>query len=216
MSATPAVSPLKPSMILIALAIPLTAKIVKITETMLKLSNQSNPHILIEFKDVPVIPQPKNPEAMVASSRVLTETFLVISSNKPKIKAGIPAIKIVLRICRFSAASGLWLEKAYPARTPTTSAIPAMRGVGVVWNFCTPMLVSIEKTPCHFFVLTNSRQVNKEASAAINASRRASSRGEKLLKSIGDCVLLCTRMDCGTMQSLFDLIVPRDIDGRKL
>ena len=40
---------------------------------------------------MPVIPHPSTPEAIVASSRTLTETFLVKSSRRPKIKAGIPA-----------------------------------------------------------------------------------------------------------------------------
>jgi len=117
---------------------------------------------------------------MVAKRRILTDTFLVTSSNRPKINAGIPAKRIALRIARFSAAAIPWLDAANPAKTPMAMAMPPMRGVGLVWTFCTPVLESMEKAPCHFFVHTNNRQVTNDARRAITASYRRISVIEKL------------------------------------
>lgn len=131
-SITPAVSPLNPSIILIALATPPTAKAVNNTDIRVNPNNQSMPGIPTWVSAIPVIPQPNIPEAMVASRRARTETRLVRSSSRPKIKAGMPASKIALRMARFSAAAGSWLEAAKPTRTPTAMAMPPMRGVGWV------------------------------------------------------------------------------------
>ncbi|MPN55727.1 hypothetical protein SDC9_203411 [bioreactor metagenome] len=110
--AVPAVRPLKPSMILMALATPPTAKAVNMTEISVKLKSQSIPQISTCVSDVPVIPQPSTPEAMVARRRTLTETFFVMSSMRPKTKAGMPASSMALRIARFSAAAIPWLDTA--------------------------------------------------------------------------------------------------------
>jgi hypothetical protein len=86
--------PLKPSMILMALATPPTVKAVKMTDTTVKPSSQSSPQTLTWVMAWPVMAQASRPEAMVANNRCITPTRLVTSSTKPNTKAGMAAIKM--------------------------------------------------------------------------------------------------------------------------
>lgn len=93
--------------------------------------------------------------------------------------AGIPAMRMAPRIILFSAAAIPWLEAAKPTHTPIAIPIPPILGVGVVCTFCTPLLESMEKLPCHFWVKTSAKQVINDAAKAINASNRSNSKNDK-------------------------------------
>ena len=123
----PAARPLKPSMMLMALATPPTAKAVNATDSTVKPSSQSRPGTLTSVMDWPVMTQPSSPEAMVASSLLEIETRLVRSSARPKPKAGTPAISKGPRMACTDGAA-----KAQATTAPTTTATPPMRGVACV------------------------------------------------------------------------------------
>jgi hypothetical protein len=82
------------------------------------------------------------PLAMVASRRVLPETRLVMSSDKPATKAGTAATSMGSSNSR----TDLGTSRTASA-SPRRMAMPPMRGVGASWNFCTPKVLSSVRCP---------------------------------------------------------------------
>jgi len=123
----PDANPLNPSTILMALAIPATAKAVKITEITGQPSNQSTPNISKRFRLMPLRNQAKMPLAKVAARRINTPTFFVRSSVNPNIKAGILA-KTNGNMRLVSASSNKYSELVMPKYIAT----PPTLGVGLV------------------------------------------------------------------------------------
>ena len=104
----------------------------------------------------------------MASRRCMTPTRLVMSSATPKMKAGMPANKMGVSMAWMSAGA-----LPHATTSPKTMGMPPMRGVGAVWNFCTPSVKSMVSAPCQGLVSTRrthcAKQEAKPQAAAVMA-----------------------------------------------